>query len=209
MSAQQTTSPQKSRLEDSFSMNDNQRKSLEDAFFLQEDRKLVENLRAMRAMAETKEALRRISGIKNEAILQKLVDLNVRPETLASLCLIPLVEVAWADGFVDEKEARALLLAADAMEKKQENINHELIKQWLTHKPSPHLLVAWSHYIQGLCEQLSEEEKQILKSEILNQAYAIADASGGFLGLGLGSRISKAESDMLDDLELAFAADRS
>lgn len=194
----------KSRLEDSFSFSGNQRKPLEDAFFAKEDLKLIENLRLMRKMKETKETLSEISGIRNDLILQKLVELNVRPETLASLCLVPLVEVAWADGIVDDNEKQALLAAADKAGRKQGNIDYELIKQWISHKPSPKLLTAWLHYTQGLCEQLSSEEKQALKSELLDHSRAIAEASGGILGLGIGNRISKEESEMLKKLESAF-----
>jgi hypothetical protein len=204
MNTKHPAGPGKSRMEDSFSFGENQRKSLEDAFFLKEDQKLVENLRAMRAMAENKETLRKISGITNETILQKLIELNIRPETLASLCLVPLVEVAWADGSIDPKESQALLSAADTMGMKQGSIDHELIQQWLTHKPSTNLLTAWTHYIQGLCEQLSGEEKQTLKKELLTQARTIAEASGGFLGLNIGNRVSKSESEMLKRLEAAF-----
>jgi hypothetical protein len=71
---------------------------LEDAFFLEEDRVLRERLRAMQNLAESKEALSSVSGITNDVILTKLVELNVKPETVAALAAVPLVEVAWADG---------------------------------------------------------------------------------------------------------------
>jgi hypothetical protein len=185
-------------------MNNLFSKPLEDAFFSSQDQKLIEELRALRKMKETRESLSRISGIKNEAVLDKLVSLNVRPETLASLCVVPLIEVAWADGTIDEKERKAILSAAEKTGFKQGEIDHDLIKQWMTHKPPSEMLTAWIHYIQGLCEQLTSEEKKSLQAEIIGHAKTIAEASGGFLGMGIGNTISKAEKDMLMKLDSAF-----
>ncbi len=179
-------------------------KPLEDAFFTNQDQILIEKLRVIRKMKETKESLSQISGIQNEQILDKLVSLNVRPETLASLCIIPLIEVAWADGGIDEKEKKAILQAAEKTGFKQGSIDFDLIRQWMTRKPTEHLLDAWVLYIKGLTEKLSQEEKNAMKTEIMNRARSIAEASGGFLGLGLGDRISKEEQAMLNKLNSAF-----
>jgi hypothetical protein len=180
-------------------------KQLEDSFFVSQDQQLIEDLRIMRKMKETKESLAAVSGIKNDAVLDKLVSLNIRPETLASLSIVPLIEVAWADGHIDEKEKKAIL---SAVEKKgllnQGDVNYDIVKQWMTHRPAPDLLTAWIHYIQGLCEQLSGEEKRSLQSEIMGNARAVAESSGGILGTGIGDTISKAEKEMLAKLDAAF-----
>ena len=64
------------------------RSSLEDAFFFEQDRTLVERRTELRKLAESKEVLGRVSGITNDAILERLVNLNIRPETLAALALL-------------------------------------------------------------------------------------------------------------------------
>ena len=51
-------------------------RDLESAFFLKEDQKLIAKLREMRKLEETKQNLSEVSGIKNDRILQKLVDLG-------------------------------------------------------------------------------------------------------------------------------------
>ena len=76
---------------------------LESAFFLMQDRELMEQLRQESSLKETKEALKQVSGIDNDVVLDKLVELQVRPEVVASLSLVPLVAVAWADGYADSK----------------------------------------------------------------------------------------------------------
>ena len=47
-------------------------------------------------------------------LVARLVEIGIRSDTLAALCLIPLVEVAWADGRLDPPEREALLAAAAA-----------------------------------------------------------------------------------------------
>jgi DnaJ-domain-containing protein 1 len=153
-------------------------------------------------LKETKESLSEVSGIKNEHILQKMVELNVRPETLTSLSLIPLVEVAWADGSVDDKEKESVLSCVEKMGFSKGSADHEILSQWMTHRPSKELMDAWIHYIQGLCEKLTSEEKNELKKELIINTRSVAMASGGFLGLG--NKISKSESAILDQLENAF-----
>jgi hypothetical protein len=174
---------------------------LEDAFFLQRDKALIEKQRAMKEMKATREALAKASGIHNEEVLGKLVELGVRPETLAPLSLIPLVEVAWADGSLSKSEETAVLNAAAGMNIKAESAAYDLLRQWLRNKPSAAMLEAWAHYVQGLCEKLTGEEKTLLKKEIIGQAREVARASGGVLGIGA---VSEEEKAALAKLEKAF-----
>jgi hypothetical protein len=179
-----------------------QAKDLEDLFFLKQDEKLIEGLHKMEKMKETKKVLAEVSGISNDEILQKLVDLNVRPEVLASLALIPLIEVAWADGKVDPQEEKAVLAAAAESFISKDSPDFDLLKGWMKHKPDPRLLDAWIVYIKGLCEKFSAHQKSALKKDLLGHAKDVAMATGGFLGFG--SKISKAEQEILDKLDSAF-----
>jgi DnaJ-domain-containing protein 1 len=186
-----------------FLASDDLKSNLEDAFFFKEDQKLIARLTEMRKLKETKEELAKVSGITNDAVLQKLVDLNVRPETLASLSLVPLIEVAWADGEVDEDEKRVVMAAAEEMGFTKKSIDYALLAEWLQHKPPANLLEAWIHYIKGLCEKLTASEKKVLQERFIGHTRSVATASGGFLGLG--NKISAAETAMLTKLDSAFS----
>lgn len=176
-------------------------KTLEDAFFLRQDQFLMEQFHLMEQMKETMESLARVSGITNKDVLQKLVELNIPPDLVASLALVPLVEVAWADGEMDEKEKAAMLKAEGSLFAKN-SPDMAVLKCWMEHKPGPQLLEAWKHYIKGLCEQMTAAEKAALRTEVIGHARHVAEAAGGFLGLG--NKVSKAEQDMLAELEAAF-----
>lgn len=179
-------------------------RQLEDAFFLDADKRIIENLRKLREMKETKEALAAVSGITNDAVLTRLIELDVRPETLASLAVVPMVEVAWADGTLDDREKQALLKVVQDQGVVPGGIEYDLLHQWMEHKPPKSMLEAWSHYIQGLCEVLSKEQCESLKTSLLGHLRAIALSSGGVLNLGIGNRISKEEEGMIARLENAF-----
>jgi hypothetical protein len=176
-------------------------RDLEDAFFLEQDRRLIAQKIELRKMAETKEALASVSGIKDAEVLQLLVRLNVRPETLAAMAVVPLVEVVWADGVVDDKEKKVVFDFAAAQGIAKGSVEYELLERWLTHRPEPGLLSAWQHYIQALCVQVTPHERIHLKQELLRNVRAAAQASGGFLGMG---KISNEEKAALAKLESSF-----
>jgi hypothetical protein len=177
---------------------------LQDAFFLEQDTILIARLRAMKAMAETKEALAAVSGISSDVILSRLVELDVKPEIVAALATVPLVEVAWADGEIAPEEREAVLAHANAQGIRPGSMEHDLLECWLAHRPEPKLLAAWQAYIQGLCESLSPEERVLLKQELLHSTRTTALSAGGFLGMG---RISSGEQEMLDKLAASFCAE--
>lgn len=178
--------------------------SLEEAFYLEEDRKLIEKYRELKKMEDNKRGLAEVSGIHNEAVLKKLVELNVKTETLASLSLVPLIEVAWADGDVEPEEKEAVLDAAAKIGFKKGKVDHVLLDQWLTHKPKPELMVAWENFVKGLCEALPAHERDDLRKEVMTHAREVASSTGGFLGLG--SKISDEEEKVLRRMDAAFSS---
>ncbi len=177
-------------------------KALEELFFEKENRKLLERIRAEAEQVSAKQGLAELTGIRDEALLEKLVQLGIRPGKWAAVALIPLVEVAWADGAVEERERRAVLSAAEANGVTKGGAAYELLEQWLAARPDAAYLQAWGEYTVDLCAQLGEAERAALKQEILGRARQVAEAAGGILGLG--NKISEAEQRALDELEKAF-----
>lgn len=176
-------------------------RSLEDVFFQKQDSELIACRSKLTKLAETKEALASVSGIKNAEVLEHLVAMNVRPETLAALSAVPLVEVVWADGSVDDKEKKVVLDFAAAQGIAPGSIAHELLERWLSNRPDDALMVAWQHYVEALCSRLSESDRKVLEEELLKNVRAAAAASGGFLGFGA---ISEREKAAIAKLESSF-----
>ena len=177
------------------------RRTLEEAFFLAEDQRLIERLRALQAMQESKQALSEVSGITNDQVLEKLVSLGTEPQTVAALAVVPLVEVAWADGEADEQERRAILRALVDSGVAPGGTEHQLVETWLERRPGPKLLAAWQQYVRGLCEKMDDSERAAFRDEVLKSTLSVAEASGGFAGF---RKVSAAEREMIEQLKAAF-----
>jgi hypothetical protein len=178
-----------------------QGKNLEDEFFRKEDERLIAKLRELKAKEATREELSRISGIKNTAILDRLIQLNIHAETLVALSIVPLAEVAWADGAIDAKEKQAILDRAAEAGVTPGSSSYDLLNSWLERRPEPRLLTAWIHMIQGISENLTSDQVEALRAGLVERVRAVAGASGGVLGMG---KISSAEAEMIRQLESAF-----
>jgi hypothetical protein len=176
-------------------------RALEEEFFRKEDQRLTAKLRELKAKEASREELSRISGIKNTAILDRLVELGIHAETLVGLSIVPLAEVAWADGAIDAKEEQAILDRAAKSGVTPGSSNHDLLKSWLERRPEPRLLTAWIHMVQGINENLTAEQVEALRAGLVERVQAVARASGGVLGV---SKVSSAEAEMIRQLESAF-----
>lgn len=176
-------------------------KILEDRFFFAESLVLKEQLTRLKQVDESMDTLSKVSGIVNKTVLKELVALDIRPEMLTALCLVPIIEVAWADGIIDKNEGKAVLSGA---EKHGFGEDHVILQEWLLRKPDAPLLNAWRSYMQGLCEIVSKETLTALKADILEHTKLVAEASGGFLGLT--NPVSPNEQRVLNDINTFFEA---
>jgi hypothetical protein len=178
------------------------KKALEESFLAKENAALLERLKAEEWAKATKANLAEISGIEDDEVLGKIVALGIDLGSWAAISLIPLVEVAWADGKVDERERQAVMSAAEANGILPSSPSFELLDRWLSHRPDGRLMEAWGGYIVDLCATLGPAEIASVKEKVVGRAREVATAAGGFLGLG--SKISPEEEIILTELAKAF-----
>ena len=179
------------------------RKSLEETFFAKQNERLRQQLREKQEAVATKEALSAASGINDDAVLATLIELDIRADTLAALVLVPLVEVAWADGRVEDREREAVLSGARDSGLVEGSASDQLLESWLRRRPAPALLESWKEYIGALSGSVSPEAREALKADLLGRARSVAAAAGGLLGFG--KKVSREEQAVLDELERAFS----
>ena len=175
-------------------------KALEEIFFAKENEKLRKALQEKEEMKSKKEALSAVSGITDDAVLEQLLALDIRSDTLVALSLVPLVEVAWADGTIDDSERSAILSAAEDSGLSGESA--ALLDGWLVKQPSNKVLSAWKDYVSALTSTMDVAARDKFKQELLTRARTVAESAGGFLGIG---KISSAEEDKLEELARAFS----
>jgi hypothetical protein len=177
-------------------------KALEDQFFEKENQKKLEAMRVKEAAKTTREDLRKASGMTDDAVLDKLIALGLKTNTIAALSLVPLIEVAWADGEIQDNERNAILQGAHGKGLEQGSDGYDLLQSWLKKKPTGGLFEAWESYIKALTSQLNDEQQKLLKNQIVGFAKMVAAAAGGFLGIG---KVSATEEKVLARIEAAFA----
>ncbi len=179
-------------------------RALEEVFFAQQDAALLRRLKEADAKRSKKEALAAASGITDDTVLEKLVSLGVDAATVAALSLAPLVLVAWADDKVDARERSAVLSAAAELGVEEHGAGRQMLERWLATRPPPQLLTAWMDYMRAISPRLNDAAKRQLKSDFLDRAHKVAGAADTFLGIG--SKTSSVEKEMLARLEKAFSA---
>jgi len=140
------------------------------------------------------------SGISDEAMLRILLDLDVETTVLTALSLVPLVEVAWADGKMDAEERTAILAASGDQGIQPGSSAHDLLASWLEHLPRPELFAAWRAYIEAVLEPLTPGEREELRVGLVERARRVAEAAGGILGLGAISGSERLVLARLDEV---------
>ena len=174
-------------------------KALEEAFFAEENARLLEQLRKESAKEERRAALREVVMIQDENYLDHLIELGIGPETVLALSLVPLMAVAWADGQLDERERQAVLKAAEQRGVAADSPGRQLLETWLSRAPDPHLFEAWKRYIGSIWETFTEDQRREMRANLMDWMTGVAEAAGGFLGMT--SKISAPERAVLQEVE--------
>lgn len=177
-------------------------RTLEDRFFAQRDVELLEKLRQRRYEEVTVEELGHASGITDKALLANLAKLKITPQTLAALSVVPLIDVAWADGSIAPEEREAVLKAAVESGMPKDGPGYRQLETWLTTRPDERLLDVWADYVATLSKHLDPKDYHHVRDNLLARAKNVAQAAGGYLGYG---SISPSEHKVLDKLAAAFA----
>ncbi len=167
----------------------------EDDYFRRKEHELIEKLRAKAEAEAHRKGLAEAIGLENEQILDVLRDMGFDRATVVVLFLIPLLQVAWSDGGIADRERALLLEAARAHGVTEGTPAHAKLSEWLAAPPPPQLVERALQVIRDLMAFQSAGARQHTTDRLLNACERIASASGGFLGLG--SKISPDEAAVM------------
>jgi hypothetical protein len=177
-------------------------KALEDSFFARESEAALTRLRTERDEGEARDRLALVAGLHDEEVLDRLLALDVGAEAWVALTLVPLIEVAWADGRIDPEERDAILTAAHADGVVRSTPAHAMLQGWLATRPGPELLGSWEAMTRALSEEFIGAERNALEDEVMGRARRVAEATGGYLGFG--DKVCIEERSVMERLEKAF-----
>ncbi|MEZ4465938.1 MAG: hypothetical protein R3F60_07725 [bacterium] len=172
------------------------RRAHEEDFFHKRNQELIEKLRKKLAAEETAEGLKAATHIQDDELLQHLARLGVTQHTLPVLHLVPLLQVAWADGEIQAEERVLLQQAAD-----EANVQGEAraaFEEMLKNKPSQEFFDAALDFIRAMLAAMPADRAAAAKANLESLAWRVADAAGGLFGLF--GRVEGAEKGALQDI---------
>ena len=175
-------------------LTERSRKSEED-YFRRKEQELIDKLRVRTEEEAHRRGLAESIGLENEQILDVLRELGFDRATVVVLFLVPLLQVAWSDGSIADRERALLLEAAHAHGVKEGTPAHAKLNEWLAAKPAEQMVERALQVIRDIMAFQSTDVRQATTDKLLNACERIAAASGGFLGLG--SKISPEEAAVM------------
>jgi hypothetical protein len=164
----------------------------EEEYFRRKDRELIERLRQGAADAERRKTLEQATGIHDVAQLEELQSLGFTPETLALLPLVPVLQVAWAEGGVSAAERSMIVNLARSREIAEGSTADVQLQAWLDTRPSEDTFRKASRLIGAMLDHPAGAEMQLSADDLLKYCEQIAQASGGLFGIGRVSTEEKA-----------------
>lgn len=181
---------------------DSRRQSLEEQFFQASNAELLAKLRLSGERAKDKQALTEAMGLRDDELVDGLLDAGLSAQTWLAVSLVPLVEVAWADREISQAEISKILEAAAEKGLTMDGPVGELLDQWLATRPPPRLREAWKLYIESVCEVVGSDQIDWMRKDTLTRARDVAEATNHLLGFG--NHVSDVEEVVLADLASAF-----
>lgn len=168
----------------------------EESYFHRQDQKLIEQLREKMARQENAEAIKAETGLADDALIAKLAELGVKKDTIPVLHLVPLLQVAWADGEIQAGERELLIEAAEATGVTGEA--RAALEGMLEKRPSDEYFDAALSFIHHMVAALPAGEGEKAKANLVDLAWRVADASGGVFGLW--GRVEESEKKALREI---------
>ena len=176
-----------------------QRKTgLEEEYFRKKEHELLEQIRRRAALQAEREELAEATGIADEEILATLREMGYTRETVELLHLVPLVQVAWASGSVTPRERELVLRLSEWRGVRKDSPAWEQLNNWLDERPPDDFFLRTLRVIRRLLDSQTVKEQVTGRTDLISFCIRIANASGGFLGVG--SKISEGEQAALDQI---------
>ncbi len=171
-------------------------RSLEDEYFRKKDRELIEKLRRAATSEAARVEMGKKTGLTDPELLRELEALGFTPETVVLLPLMPVIQMAWAEGDVTPDERRLVVKLARARGIQEGGAADLQLLDWLDERPGEEVFAHATRLIRALLA--SGGDSTLTADDLVKHCEAIAAASGGMLGI-IG-RVSTEERQLLTTL---------
>jgi hypothetical protein len=180
--------------------------AMEATYFHAHDAKLIDALRQKSNLDGISTALAKKLAIDRPDLLQRVREFGVTALTAAAFLLMPLIEVAWADGSVNRWTRAAVLESARAGGIPVDSPAYRQLLDWLEVRPANIVFATALEIIACGIAVLKPQDRTDRINSICDACSGVAAASRSRLRqiLGLASRTSKAEAATLCTIAAAL-----
>ncbi|MBI4265302.1 MAG: hypothetical protein HY657_13070 [Acidobacteria bacterium] len=168
-------------------------RSLEEEYFRKRDQELIDKMREAAAAQAARAAMGAQTGLTDPALLEALQALGFTPDTVVLLPLMPVLQVAWAEGGITPAERALLLRLASARGIAPGSTADRQLAEWLDVRPADHVFAHATRLIRAMLDTAPGVAK-VSADDLVAQCESIAAASGGILGI---NRVSAEEKQLL------------
>jgi hypothetical protein len=171
-------------------------RALEEEYFRRKDRELVEKLRRVAEADQARGELSKQTGVTDPVVLAELQELGFTADTVSVLPLVPVLELAWAEGGITPAERQLLVSLARTRGITEGGAADRLLNAWMASRPEPEVFSKATRLISALLDSGAPVAKDLTADQLVKYCEQIASASGGLLGLPLRA-ISMEERELL------------
>ncbi len=172
----------------------------EQAYFRQEDARLIEKLRQKARLSEIAHALAEKLQADEPALLERIQKLGVTLDTGSAFILAPLVEVAWVDGEVSDAERDKILDIAKQRGVVPGSADYRQLLDWLAHRPSDEVFRTALEAIRIGLSVLPPHEAEQRIATIIKACEDVAHSAGVIAELLHLDGVTYAESALIAEI---------
>ena len=156
----------------------------EEEYFRKQDQELIEKMRRAAAADVARRELGDKTGLHDSDLLNELEALGFTPDTVSLLPLIPLLQVAWAEGGVSPAERTQIMALARTRGIQDGSAADVQLHDWLRTQPHQRVFAGATRLIRAMLAAGSAETHDLSADDLVKYCESIAAASGGVLGIG-------------------------
>jgi hypothetical protein len=160
------------------------RRMNEEEYFQRQEQELIAKLQQRGRDDAARREMAQRTGVVDHETLQTLQTLGFTPDTVMLVHLVPLLQVAWAEGGVSEHERTLIIEAARACGIQAESDADRQLATWLIAPPPDEFFEGTLRTIGAMLKAHPHEDREEAQYDLLSYCRAIASASGGVLGFG-------------------------
>jgi hypothetical protein len=158
-------------------------RSLEEDHYRRRDRELIEKLKQSVAAKEARQELGKVTGLADD-LLQELHDLGFTPQTVPLLPLVPVLQMAWAEGGITPKERELVVQLARSRGIAEGSAADRQLNEWMIKRPDAAVFARAGRLIGAMLAAGTTDAATLSADDLVKHCEAIAGASGGVFGIG-------------------------